>query len=219
MGNFTVLWKYYCSTSLQSSENEFLSSKHHIFEVSVFHRGISGTLKEKSYVVVKFEDRLFHLSTGIVKIKAICNFLVMCTSAIPKPFSSDYKSHQSSLLFRQSIGICQGKIMNFLFGILILVLAVQGEADAEDQVNATLLRKLQEFMDIPRIVDQFPHRATLQKSPAAGGAQFHPKFSPELYRTVNLLALRSQHLISVLNNLGSVTGTTPTSPTSPLRLY
>ena len=110
--------------------------------------------------------------------------------------------------------------MNFLFGILILVLAVQGEADAEDPVNATLLRKLQEFMDIPRIVDQFPHRTALQKSPAlAGGAQFHPKFSPELYRTMNLLALRSQHLISVLNNLGSVTGTTPTSPTSPLRLY
>ena len=155
-----------------------------------------------------------YLSTGIVKIRVICNFVVICTSAIPKPFPSDYKSHQSSLLFRQSIGICQGKIMNFLFGILVLVLAVQGEADAEDQVNATLLRKLQEFMDIPRIVDQFPHRAALPKSP-----QFHPKFSPELYRTMNLLALRSQHLISVLNNLGSVTGTTPTSPTSPLRLY
>ena len=136
--------------------------------------------RKKSYVVVKFEDRLFHLSTGIVKIKAICNFLVMCTSAIPKPFSSDYKSHQSSLLFRQSIGICQGKIMNFLFGILILVLAVQGEADAEDQVNATLLRKLQEFMDIPRIVDQFPHRATLQKS-GTNQSYVRLRFAPLLW--------------------------------------
>ena len=101
--------------------------------------------------------------------------------------------------------------MNLLWVMILIGLAVQGEADVEDNPQQVLRRLLESPM-MSHLVDPFPKR-TMEKN-----AKIHPKFSPELYRTMNLVALRSQRLISVLNNLGSSTDAS-TTPSSPLRLY
>ena len=101
--------------------------------------------------------------------------------------------------------------MNLLLVMILLGLAAQGAADPEDNPHQ-ILRRLLDSPSLSRLVDSFPKR-TMQKT-----AKIHPKFSPELYRTMNLVALRSQVLLSVLNNLGSSTEAS-TTPASSLRLY
>ena len=73
-------------------------------------------------------------------------------------------------------------------------------------------RKLQEFMDSPRIMDQFPNRSMPKN------LQDMPKFSPELHTKLNLLATRTRHLISLLNNLGEQLAAQTTTEAN-VRLY